>query len=189
MEFPIGIRFIPGVGSTRLLMTDAANAVCGCLAGVSGYQKSIVYTDQTQSTPIYAIEWKYGETEYFFSTPQGGKLGSVKRTPRRSVWRAHYVISIGGEPAFEIVEENPFVKVLDTIAGMIPVVGDLTGYYLNPTYAIARDDGAPVLRLVKERSFRESVFSVHLLGELSDREREVAMLALLMLVQRENTRG
>lgn len=189
MEFPIQVRFIPGVGTLRLLLSDRDNVTVGCMAGVSGYQKSIVYTDETQTTPIYAIEWKYGITEYFFATPQGAPLGSVKRTPWRSVWRAHYVITLGDAAAFVIEEENPFVKVLNELAGFIPLADRLSGLFLNPTYAVKRPDGTTVLRLVKERAIYEYHFSVHQVGAIEPREREVALLALLMFVERENRRG
>jgi hypothetical protein len=189
MEFPVSIGFIPGVGTARLLMTDRNGRECGCFAGVSGYLKAIVYTDKTQSTPIYAIEWTYKDPEYQFASAKGEKLGSMKRTPWRSVWRAHYVVQVADAPALEISEENPWVKVLDSIAELIPLIGRFSGLYLNPTYAVARPGGAPMLRLVKERSVYEYHFSVHQVGPIEPREREVAMLALLMFIQRENTRG
>ncbi len=189
MEFPVSIGFIGGVGTLRLLMTDRDGRECGCFAGVSGYLRGIVYADQTQATPIYAIEWTYKDPEYQFTTAKSEKLGSMKRTPRRSVWRAHYVIRVDDTPVLEITEENPWVKVLDELAGFFPLVSKFTGLFLNPTYTVARPGGAPLLRLVKERSVYEYHFSVHQVGPIEPREREVALLALLMFIQRENTRG
>ncbi|MEQ1612685.1 MAG: hypothetical protein ABL904_08010 [Hyphomicrobiaceae bacterium] len=189
MEFPVSIGFIGGVGTLRLLMTDRDGRECGCFAGVSGYLKGIVYAKQTEAKPLYAIEWTYKNTEYQFATASGEKLGSMKRTPRRSIWQAHYVIRNGETPVLEIVEDNPWVKVLDTIVELVPLVGRFTGLFLNPTYTVARPGGAPLLRLVKERSVYEYHFSVHQVGPIEPREREVALLALLMFIQRENTRG
>jgi hypothetical protein len=189
MEFPVDIAYIAGVGTLRLQITDRTGAVCGCFAGVSGYLKAIVYNDTAQSKPLYAIEWTYKDPEYQFATAAGDKLGTMKRTPWRSAWRAHYVIQMDGKPAFEVIEENPFVKVLDELAGFLPLVGRFTGLYLNPTYAVKRPDGTTVLRLVKERSIYEYHFSVHEVGNAEPRERETVLLALLMFIQRENTRG
>ena len=189
MDFPLRIDFIPGVGSARLRISDAGGGTVGCLAGVSGYLKAIVYSDETQATALYEIEWPYKDPEFRLKTVKGDYLGSIKRTPRRSVWRAHYVIKAGDEPLLEVVEESPFVKVLDTLAEMIPFVGLFNGYFLNPTYAVVRADGTRVLRVKKERTLNETGFSIHQLAEISPPERELAVLALLMFVMRENTRG
>lgn len=188
MEFPLRIDFMPGIGA-GIRIADATGAEVGRFVGVSGYLRGIVYSDDTRKTPLYEIEWTYKDPIYQLNTAKGAPLGTMKRTPRRSIWRAHYVITAGGQPLFEVIEENPFVKVLDTLAEMIPFVGLFNGYYLNPTYAVVRADGTKVLRVKKERTAYETGFAIHQLAEITPPEREVAVLALLMLMIREDKRG
>jgi hypothetical protein len=107
----------------------------------------------------------------------------------RSLWKAHYDVLRGGAPAFVMREENAWVKVADGLVGEIPLVGFLGGYLFNPAYLVERPGGGAVLRVRKRPALWEGRYEITPLGELSDTDQELALLAVLMLVLLERTRG
>jgi uncharacterized protein YxjI len=152
-----------------------------------------VFADQTQRQPLFSIQADRVfdiSAQYHFTDPQGRELGSVRRHGMKSLWRAHYEILDGAQhPVMTIREENPWVKVLDSLLTEIPLVGMFTGYILHPTYLVARADGVGVLRVRKCPAFFEGKFRIEQLGPLTEAEERQALLALLMMLLLERARG
>lgn len=194
MQFPIQIVFKILALAPQMYVNDGAGKHLGYVKQrlLAFKEKVTVYTDDTQQTPIYSIAADRVidfNAEYHFSNAQGVVLGSVKRSGMRSFWRAHYVINLGGVPTFEFHEESGWVHLIDGVLGEIPLVGFLTGYFLNPKYNITRTQGAAALRMLKQRSLFESTFTIEQQGDLSAPEQEAAMLGLMMIVLLERSRG
>jgi hypothetical protein len=189
MEFPlqIGFRSLGG----PLYVHDQGQRLLGVVNAIlNSPYKFAVFADEAQSTPHYRIERTKteGEIDYVFASSTEA-LGSMSRSGRRSIWQAHYLIRIGEKPTFEVIEENPLVKVLDFFAGFLPIPNRLTDLFFNPTYLITRMDGAPAMRLRKDRTLYDMMFTVERLGDLSAREQEVGILGLVMVIFRERDRG
>ncbi len=131
---------------------------------------------------------------YYFRDMSGRELGSIKHRGMRSIWNATYEIFNPGadEPTYKLSEDNPWVKVLDALLGMVPFANLVSGYVLNPSYTLTHiPSGTPVLSLKKQPAFFESAFHIGKLderlqpGELEER----LLLGILMAVQLERSRG
>jgi hypothetical protein len=194
MQFPIQIAFKLLALAPQMYVRDQAGQNLGYVRQklLAFKEKVTVFTDETQATPIYTIGADRVidfNAEYHFANAAGQRLGSAKRSGMRSLWKAHYVINIGNAPAFEVHEESAFVRLIDSVIGEIPFIGFLTGYMFNPVYLITRMDSAPALRMVKQRSFFESLFTIEKQAELNNAEQEAAMLGLMMIILLERARG
>ncbi len=158
-------------------------------------EKIQVFRDDSKTTQLFEINADRiidFSARYLFSDPDGNPIGSIKRRGARSLWRASYEITDeGGNILFTIQEENPWIKLLDGILGEIPILGALTGYFLNPAYRVSRvGSESATLRIVKHRSFLESRFEILREGsEISGREEISVLLGILMMVLLERTRG
>ena len=152
-----------------------------------------VYAAPNQNNHLYkinadrVIDWS---ARYRFSDMNGIELGSVKRYGIRSLWKAHYDIYEGLDTKMTIREANPFIKVVDTILGQIPILNFITTYLFHPTYnVISNQDGRIVMCLKKRPSFFQSKFIIEKNDVLEQREEEVILLSLLMMILLERKRG
>ncbi len=193
MQFPINIAFKILALAPQMYVTDASGRNLGYVRQklLRFIEDVTVFEDDTQAKPLYSIKADRVidfNANYAFADPQGYPLGSVGRQGWRSLWKAHYIISVAGEPRFDVHEEKPFIKLVDGLLGEIPIVGAMTGLFLNPTYLVSRGEQG-VLRITKRRSVFETDFVIDKLGEVDDRERECVMLAAMMIMLLERSRG
>jgi uncharacterized protein YxjI len=194
MQFPIQIAFKLLALAPQMYVRDAAGKNLGYVRQklLAFKEKVTVYADESQATAIYSmgadrvIDFN---AAYHFANASGQHLGSAKRSGMRSLWKAHYVITVGQTDTFEVQEESALVRMIDNVIGEIPFVGFLTGYFFNPVYLVTRMDGSQALRMVKQRSFLESVFTIDKQTELSSTEQEATMLGLMMIILLERSRG
>jgi len=152
-----------------------------------------VFADREQQRPLYTIGADRVidfSARYHVATAAGEPVGVVQRQGMRSLWKAHYEVERAGVPVLALREENPWVKVADGLFGEIPLLGVLSGYLFHPAYLVTRTaDGAPLLRARKRPAMFEGRYEITRLGELSDAEQELGLLAVLMLLLLERERG
>lgn len=194
MQFPIKIAFKVLALAPQIYVTDGTGRSLGYVRQklLRFVEDVTVFTDESQATPIYGIKADRVidfSANYHFTGATGEPLGSVQRKGMRSLWKAHYIISVGGQPVFEVNEKSALVRLVDGVLEEIPVLGWLTGLFLNPVYNVTRIEGGEALRMVKQRSLLETDFKIDLIGTLDAREQECAMLALVMIVLLERSRG
>lgn len=135
------------------------------------------------------IDWS---ARYRITDAAGSEIGSVGRRGWKSLWRAHYeAFNPGAQaPDYVLREEDPWVKVADSLLSAIPVVGMMSGYFCHPRYLATRAaDGAPAMRMTKQAAFWEGRFRFDKLAELGPREELNLLLSFLMLVLLERSRG
>jgi hypothetical protein len=151
-----------------------------------------VFADTRRTQEIYTIkadrilDWS---ARYNFADDAGRVIGAVKRRGMKSLWKAHYDIYNGDAIVFTIQEENPWIKVLDTLFSEIPIVGMFTGYVFNPAYIVQRPNGRNVMRLSKIPSFWSRMFNIKALDKLNPQEEPQVLLSLMMLLLLERNRG
>jgi hypothetical protein len=194
--FPLDLRFRVLTLAPRFDIVDATGR-----SVLHGRQKLFklrehveLFTDDTRSTRVAEIradriiDWS---ARYSFIDAAGGQIGAVGRKGWKSIWRAQYESFNPGDtsPGFNVREENPFVKLVDTIVGEIPVVGWLTNWFFHPSYLATDPSGAPVMRMVKRPSFWERRFRIEQLGPMSSRETLNLILSFFMLTLLERNRG
>lgn len=152
-----------------------------------------VFRDESQTELLYSINADRMldfSARYNFSDASGNHLGSVGRRGMRSIWKAYYeIFDVGGGHVFVIREEKGWIKVIDGIIGELPLVGMLTGFFLNPSYLISTPDGQPVARLQKEPAFFEGKFRLDSLHDTSPRDETLILLSLMMMTLLERNRG
>jgi hypothetical protein len=122
-------------------------------------------------------------------TADGVDLGSLRRKGMRSIWRASYeATDPNGQTSVVIHEENPWIKVLDGLAGELPIVGMFLPMFINPAY-LADRDGVSLLKMKKQPAVFEGKFTIDKLGEFADSEESLLLASLVMMILLERQRG
>lgn len=194
MQYPLELTFKIWTFAPKISVTDSqGNLVFFVKQKLFKLKEAItVHADEQQTKLLYSIKADRiidFSARYNFSDSNGNHIGSVKRKGLKSLWRARYEIFDSEVSNFTLQEENPWVKVLDTLFQEIPVVGIFSGYFLNPKYHVSRADGNVVMRLEKQPSFFSRKFTIKQVDQLSDREESQILLSLLMMILLERARG
>lgn len=153
-----------------------------------------VYTNSQKTEKKYTIATgqiiDFG-ARYTITRESGTVLGSIHQQGMRSILQATYeVADATGTVKYKIVEANPWIKVLDSIVGMVPFLGIFTGFFLQPVYHLipAEGESKPLAILTKQPAFFEGKFTVDHMEEMGDDE-ELAVLSFLMMLLLERNRG
>ena len=197
-QYPLQLNFKLIALAPRIFVRDASGrSIFYVKQKVMALKEHVrVFTNEDMQEQVYEIKADRMldfSARYYFRDMAGRELGSIKHKGMRSIWSATYEIYGPGatEPTYRMKEDNPWVKVVDSIVSDIPVIGMVTGYVLNPTYTVTHiATEAPVLKLKKEPAFFESSFSIDKVDErLGGEHEERALLGVLMAVQLERSRG
>lgn len=196
MNFPINLSFKLIALGSRIRVTDAAGAMLGYAKAKKFKLKEDVrvFSDESQTNELYQIKADrmidFSARYNFYDSRTGQTLGAIKRLGMRSIWRAHYQIFDGDQVAMEIREESAMVKIVDALAGEIPILGMFTGYFFNPAYAVTRaGDNQIVARLQKQPAFFEGKFQLAQQSQMSETEEKRLLLGVLMMTLLERSRG
>ena len=194
MQFPIEIAFKLLTLAPKLYVTDASGTSLGFVRRkLFAFREAVtVFRDESEAEAIYKINADRiidFNANYHLTSVSGRSIGYIRRRGVRSVWRAHYEVYLGDRRIFEIHEESALVRAIDTVIGEIPIIGLFTGFFLNPTYNVVRENGTTALRVIKRRAFLESLFRIEKIADIRPDEQECVMLALMMMILLERTRG
>jgi hypothetical protein len=151
-----------------------------------------IFADEKQEHQLYQlnadriIDWS---ANYRVRTADGVDLGSLRRKGMRSIWKASYeATDPNGQTSVVIHEENPWIKVLDGLAGELPIVGMFLPMFINPAY-LADRDGVSLLKMKKQPAVFEGKFTIDKLGEFADSEESLLLASLVMMILLERQRG
>lgn len=193
LNYPLELSFKIATIGTRVRVVDAAGQQVAYLRKKKFRLKEDVrvYEDENQSRLRFRLKADrvvdFGAS-YTVSGPGGKPLGAVRQRGVRSLWKSTYEIS---DPSGKVIgvihEENPFVKVLDSLAEALPFADALGGLFFNPAYLVDLG-GETVLRMKKERSVFESRFRLDKLGDFSEEE-DLLFASLMMVLLLERDRG
>ena len=194
LNYPLELSFKIATIGTRVRVTDAAGRQVAYLRKKKFRLKEDVrvYEDEGQKRQLFRMRADrvvdFGAS-YAVSWPDGQPLGAVRQRGVRSLWKSSYEVSdANGKTIGTIHEENPVVKVLDSLAEALPFADALGGLFFNPAYLVDLG-GETVLRMQKERSVFESRFRLDRLGELSEGEEGLLLASLMMVLLLERDRG
>lgn len=127
---------------------------------------------------------------YAITDANGRVVGAIKQRGLKSIWRIHFDVEDSfGRGSYSIEEENPWVRVLDSVLESIPVIGVFSGYLLHPTYLIKNASGVEVGRVKKQAALFEGIFALSFEPSLPESERELLTLSSLMMILVERSRG
>ena len=194
MHYPLELKFKLWAFAPQLSITDSqGNLALYVRQKLWKLREAIgVFSDSERTNQLYSIKADRildFSARYNFSDQIDKPLGAVKRRGLKSLWKSHYDIFDGEMVVFTIQEENPWVKVMDSLCAEIPILGMFTGYVFNPTYLVSRPDGRTVMHLSKQPTFLSRVFSIKKVDQISDREEIQVVLSLLMMLLLERNRG
>jgi hypothetical protein len=195
LNFPLQFQFRITTLANDFVVTDANGSTVAYVRQkmFRFLEEVVVYRDREKSEEMYRIKadrWLDFTASYMLVATNGIIRGRVLRKGWASLWKARYELyDDRNKPNLLIQEENPWVKVADTLLGEIPLVGTITGYIFNPSYRVLRMDGTMVARLRKEPSLLGRQFSVTKLAELDSQEEERLVLGLMMMILLERRRG
>ena len=154
----------------------------------------IVFSDESRTKELFNIkanQWIDFNASYMMTDLlTGKKFGSLARKGVRSIWKARYdIIDEKDKPIYQINEDNGWIKVFDSFLGEIPILGMLTGYFLNPSYTVKDNAGKEYFRLKKMPSLVGRRFQLERLIDIDDEDESLVVLSFLMMVHLERARG
>jgi uncharacterized protein YxjI len=194
LSYPLEMNFKIATLGTRVRVVDAAGRQVAYLRKKKFRLREDVrvYEDEDQNRLRFRLKADrvvdFGAS-YAVSDSDGHPLGAVRQRGMRSIWKSTYEVSdANGKMIGVIHEENPFVKVLDSLAEALPFADALGGLFFNPAYLVDLG-GETVLRMKKERSVFESRFRLDKLGDFSEEEEDLLLASLMMVLLLERDRG
>jgi hypothetical protein len=195
MNFPLDLRFKLLAIAGQISVTDAQGRLIFYVKQKAFKLKEAVtvFADQEQTRALYRIAADRVldmSARYRIEDVGGAEVGVLQRHGMRSFWKVHYEIHQGGQLAFLIREENPWVKVMDGLLGSIPIVSIFTGYFLHPAYLVSRGEDQPaLLRVVKRPALIEGRFRVDAIAAAGEPWVDLAVVSVLMMLLIERGRG
>ena len=195
INFPVNLKFNIGTLSNDFTAADVdEREIVFVKQKLFKFKEDIsIYTDSTKTELAYKIKadrWIDFNAAYSFTYADGTELGKIARKGWRSLWKAKYILVDQNQlEQYSIEEENGWVKVWDSLLGEIPILGLLTGYFFNPSYAVTDLAGKKVIRLKKTPSLVGRRFEVSKLAEIDEDDQERIILGLMMMILLERRRG
>jgi hypothetical protein len=195
MNFPLDLRFKILAIAAQIYVRDSAGHVIAYVKQKAFKLKEdvTVFGDEAQTRPLYRIRADRIidiAAQYRIEDNDGDELGTIKRRGMRSFWRAQYEVHRQGQPVMTIQEENPWVKVADSLLSEVPIVSLFSGYLFHPAYQVTRvDSGAVVMRARKMSAFLEGRFQIEALGAQTEDDERLAVVSILMMLLLERARG
>ncbi|MBW4490213.1 MAG: hypothetical protein KME12_20725 [Trichocoleus desertorum ATA4-8-CV12] len=194
MQYPLTLTFKFWSLAPQLSVEDATGDTLFCIRQKLFKLKEVinVFADLERTQLKYEIKADRiidFSARYNFLDTNGKTIGAVKRHGMKSFWRARYDIYNGDTVSFTLSEQNPWIKVMDSLFAEIPVVGLFTGYFFNPAYVVNRADGNAVMYLEKRPAFLSRIFTIKQVDQLSGNEEAQVLLSLVMMLLLERNRG
>jgi uncharacterized protein YxjI len=152
-----------------------------------------VFTDEAQSDLAYKINADRVidfRARYTITDKFGQTLGTIKQRGMKSLWKVHFDVEDGhGRESFFIEEENPWIRMLDSLFESIPIIGALSGYLFHPTYLVKRVNNTIVMKLKKQPAMWEGRYELSEVVPVNDQEKTLLTLSVVMMTLLERSRG
>ena len=194
MQYPLDLRFrLISLGPQINVLDAGGRSVAYVKQKAFRLKEDVeVHTDESRQTLLWRIkadriiDWS---AAYRITDAGGALLGTLRRRGGRSLWRATYVIADANDQVMGgIHEKDPWTKVLDGLLSIIPILGDFSGYFLNPSYVVSRGD-EQVLEVRKRPAFFETRFSIEQVSGVDAINEALLVASVLMMVLLERGRG
>ncbi len=195
MQFPVTLNFKKIALAKQATLTDSnSNPIAYARQKILKLKEELeIFEDKTKAKKICSIKANKVldfSAAYIFTDLNEESFGSIKREGLRSIWKATYLLNNSDNNHYATIrEENPFAKVMDTILGPIVLIGYICNYIFNPSYIITTKEGKELFRITKVPSFWGNLFKIDKLTEVDDSEETRCLMALLMMIFLEKSRG
>jgi uncharacterized protein YxjI len=195
LQYPLTLNFKVAALAPQISVTDASGREILYVRQklLKLRDKIKVYSDSSQSQELYEINADRVidfSALFTFTDSQGRVVGSVQRQGMRSFWRATYDIQSPAGSLYTIVEEQPWLKVIDYYLEDVAILGMFTSLIFSPTYGLQRAaTGQTELRITKQRRMWSRTFTIeNLAGPLSEQEEVATVLGIMIMVLHERRR-
>jgi len=196
LQYPITLNFKLVALAPQISATDASGREILYVRQklLKLRDKIHVFADSSQSQELYEINADRildFSARFVFTDLQGRTAGAVQRQGMQSFWKATYdVQDASGRELYQIVEEQPWLKVIDYFVEEVPFVGIFANYLFSPTYGVqSRATGQTALRITKRRTFLARTFTIeNLAGSLPEADEVATLLGILIMVLHERRR-
>jgi uncharacterized protein YxjI len=189
LNYPLNMSFKLLALNPQVKVTDAAGATV-LYVKEKAFSLKIdikVFADEAQQRQLYQIRADKAlgiNIPFSITTPEGLPVAKVMRPGMTSLWKATYNISDNNNAEVAVVhEENPWLKVLDTLVSDIPFVHML----INPGYLVDLR-GQPVLYLKKQPSMIDRQFKLDKRADLSEADEKLVVPSVLLVLMLERMR-
>ena len=195
IQFPVQFTFRISTFANDFTATDANGQIMAYVRQKMFKLKEdiAIYADTSKTKINYRIKadrWLDFSAVYSFFDETGIEFGKIARKGWKSIWKSHYeIIDEDERPQYTIHEENPWIKVLDSFLGEIPILSLLTGYLFNPSYLVIDANQNKIVRLKKQPSFFGRRFLLTKIGTMDSDDDDRVMLGLMMMILLERRRG
>ncbi len=195
IKFPVNFQFKISTLANDFTARDADGAVIAYVRQKMFRLKEDIniYNDDSKTQINYKIKadrWLDFSAAYSFLDRNGNEFGKIARKGWRSIWKATYeIIDENQKLQYNIKEENPWIKVFDTLLCEVPILSLFSGYFFNPAYIVTDVDNNPIVRLKKQPSFFGRKFELTQIGELDNDDDDRIMIGLMMMILLERRRG
>ena len=195
LKFPLHFSFKILTPSNDFSVFDADNReVAYTRQKIFKIKEAIqVYQNSSRQNLLYTINADRiidFNASYTFRDTANNILGATKRSGMKSLWKTQYHTSdAAGQTVFTLHEENPMIALFNGLLESIPVISILSGYLLNPSYAIDDAQGRTVFRLRKLPSLFERKFSLEKVGEATPGQEQLALLSVMLLMLMDGRDG
>lgn len=202
LSYPLIVKFPLLTLSPELHLEDASGRTLLCFKQkmFTLREATTVFADTAKTQPLYTIKadrvMGFG-AKHMVKRMDGSLFASFENDGLASLWRARYFVKDAvGNTIFHVMEENPWISVVDGVAGMldeIPLIGGILGmaitYFVNPTYIMQDSQGQLRYRIKKQRSIFERRFTLEAIDPVPDDWEEFTSLALMQMVQLQRREG
>jgi uncharacterized protein YxjI len=159
-------------------------------------EETTVFADEAKKIPLYKMMADrvigFRAVHKITRLADNAPVGAVKAAGLRSLWRTEYAINDANDQKILTVrEENPWIKVLDSLVDEIPIVGFIISTFINPRYLMTDANGTLLYRITKKRSFLESRFTLEQIAPQAaqGQDERLIALALIQVIFLEKHRG
>ena len=196
MQFPLKLKFKVTTIANDFLVRDGNNEIVLFVV-----QKMLpltvdilIYSDETKYKLLYRIDCKGPilsfDVSWKFYDKDERYIGRLRHPSITSNWSAYYEIyNSYDEMQYEISDDNPYIRILNTKLKRIPYFKFLTGLLFNPSYILLDLESYELFRLNKTPALLGNKFSVDRLSTLDTIDQELCLLALFMMILQEKNRG
>jgi uncharacterized protein YxjI len=194
-KYPLEFKFKIATFASDFTITDSAGSDIAYVRQKIFKLKEevVVFNNDSRSQELFHIKankWLDFNTTYTITTKDGQNVGKVARKGMRSIWKATYdIFDHNDQHLFTVQEANAWIKVLDSLAGEIPILSIFTGYLFNPKYLVKNNDGQVLLELKKQPSFFGRRFLLEKIGSVDESQEGLITLSMMMITLLERYRG
>lgn len=195
IQFPLDFHFKIFTPSNDFSVFDASgNEIAYTRQKIFKIKESVqIFRSSRDKSELYTIKADRiidFNANYTVRSAEGQTIGHVKRSGMKSLWKTSYTLSnADGAVKYTLHEANPWIAVVDGIVGEIPLIGALTGYFLNPSYTIADTQSREIYRLTKQPSFFERKFRLEKIAVADAADDVLVLNAAMMLMLLERADG